>query len=97
MEVLLCREACIESEVDSQGQLCVADITYGSNPHMGPRKAINVRVVYAGFLGPYLHRKGQFSTFCIYQPALPSIDSFNPSSGPGGTSNVEKNLREESK
>lgn len=57
----------------------------------GPGRLLIRDAVYDDFLGPYLNPKGQFGTFCIYQPALPPTDSFSPSRGPGETSNGEEN------
>lgn len=96
---IILQEGCSERKLTSNAK-CAADKTYGGN-HMwsSQRLLIQGGAIYAGFPGTVskLKRPVLYFLYLLACSSFMSTDSLCPYSGPGETSNVEKNLGEERK
>lgn len=96
--LLFCKKAGSERKLTSNAK-CAADKTYGGNHTWSSQRLLIQGAIYAGFPGTIFKLKRPVLYF-LYLSACSSFmstDSLGPCSGPGETSNAEKNLGEERK
>lgn len=95
---IILQEGCSERKLTSSSK-CAADKTYGGNHTWSSQRLLIQGAIYAGFPGTVskLKRPVLYFLYLSACSSFMSTDSLGPCSGPGETSNAEKNLGEERK
>lgn len=95
---IILQEGCSERKLTSNAK-CAADKMYGGNHTWSSQRLLIQGAIYAGFPGTIskLKRPVLYFLYLSACSSFMSTDSLGPCSGPGETSNAEKNLGEERK